>query len=223
LDEDENELQMFPDIPYGAKIKIDDGAIVNKGERIVEWDPHHTPIIAEKKGYLMFEDIIFHVTMREETDPVTNITQLIISEHKEDRHPQIMIVNKDDEILSQYALPSGAIISRGFKEGDEVNEGMILARLPRTITKSRDITGGLPRVDELFEGRKPKDGAIITDVSGIYKFRGIAKGARKVSVITDNEEEHQYLIPVIRHIIVRDGDRVEAGEPLTDGAISTLM
>lgn len=218
-DPQSNEVQILPNIPYGAKITKRDGEKVVKGEKFVEWDPLHIPIIAETLGNIKMVDIIPGITMREDVDPVTGIAQYIISEHKEERHPQIQIW-KDDLMIAQYALSAGTIISRDVRAGDPVFVGQVLARLPRIKTRTRDITGGLPRVDELFEARKPKDCAFIADISGTFKFKGIAKGARKVYIAADNGEERQYSVPLTRHLIVRDGDFVTAGDPFTDGSIN---
>ncbi len=218
-DEEDNDVQVLPNIPYGSKVTRKEGERVTRGERFVEWDPHHIPIVADNDGQLKFVDIVRGVTMKEDVDPMTGIAQVVILEHKEERHPQLLIMD-GKKVLQQYALTAGAIISRDLQNGSKVKAGIVLARLPRMRTKSRDITGGLPRVDELFEGRKPKDCAFIADISGRFEFRGIAKGARKVAIVADNDEEKQYSIPLIRHLIIRDGERVEAGDRLTDGSVS---
>ncbi len=218
-DEDGNDVQVLPNIPYGSKVTRKEGERVTRGELFVEWDPHHIPIVADNDGQLKFVDIIRGVTMKEDVDPVTGLAQVVILEHKEERHPQLLIVD-GKKVLQQYALTAGAIISRDLQNGSKVKAGIALARLPRMRTKSRDITGGLPRVDELFEARKPKDCAFIADISGRFEFRGIAKGARKVAIVADNNEERPYSVPLIRHLIIRDGERVEAGDRLTDGSVS---
>ncbi|MCX7014091.1 MAG: DNA-directed RNA polymerase subunit beta' [Candidatus Sumerlaeota bacterium] len=213
-------VQVLPNIRYGAVVSKRDGEHVAKGEHLVRWDPHHTPIIAEFSGTLRYADIIPGVTMREDYDPQTNLSQKVIIEHKEERHPQIQVVDESGEALATYALTAGAIISREATEGAKIAVGQALARIPRFQVRAKDITGGLPRVDELFEARKPKDAAFITDISGTVRFRGIAKGARKISIVTEAGEERQYSVPLVRHMMVRDGEYVEAGEQLTDGSIS---
>ncbi len=219
-----NEIQVLPNIPYGAIISKNDGEHVKKGEKFVQWDTNQTPIIAENPGIVKFVDIIRGVTVQEDIDPRTGNVQLIIQEHKEDRHPQIQILTTDKskkkEVIATYNLTSGAIIVSGITDGSEIEAGQILARLPRLRLKSKDITGGLPRVDELFEGRKPKDSAVIAEVDGVIAVRGIAKGARRLVIISDDEVEHLYSVPLMRHIIVRDGERVHSGDPLTDGSIN---
>ncbi len=219
-DEYGNTLQTIPTVPYGARITKNNGDPVKKDERIVEYDPHHIPIIADCDGILKFDDIIKGVTMKIEVDPITNVAQMIISEYKEERHPQLLIVDNKGEILYQYPLAAGSIVVRGLKDGSRVQAGQVLARLPRVQARSRDITGGLPRVDELVEARHPKDCAFLSEVDGVFKFKGIARGARKVAVITDSGEERRYSIPITRHLLVRDGERVQAGDKLTDGSIN---
>ena len=220
VDEDDNTIQTLPNIPYGAKISKADGERISRDERIVTWDPNQVPIIAEVEGTLKYIDIIEGVTMKIDIDPQTEIAQMIITEHREERHPQLNIVSDDGEIVAHYALSAGTIISREAQEDSEVKIGQVLARLPRARSKSRDITGGLPRVDELFEARKPKDAAFIADVEGRFEFRGVSKGARKCAIVTDDGEEHLYTIPLARQLLVRDGERVQVVEQLTDGSIS---
>jgi DNA-directed RNA polymerase subunit beta' len=218
--EDGSILQVFPNIRYGAIVNKRDGEKVAKGEHLVRWDPHHTPIIAETAGHVRWIDIIPGVTMREDFDPQTDLAQTVIMEHKEERHPQIQLVNDQGEALASYALTAGAIVSRGASEGAEIQIGEALARVPRFHFRAKDITGGLPRIDELFEARKPKDAAVITDVSGTVRFRGIQKGARKLVVETESGEERAFSMPLVRHMMVRDGEYVEAGDELTDGSVS---
>jgi DNA-directed RNA polymerase subunit beta' len=220
LDNNGNTAQTLPNIPYGAKITKRDGARVARNERFVNWEPNQVPIIAEVEGWVRNLDIIEGVTMKEDIDPQTEIAQIVITEHREERHPQIQIVDKDGNVVAHYALSAGTIISREAQENMPVRVGQVLARLPRARSKSRDITGGLPRVDELFEARKPKDFATIADIEGRFEFRGVSKGSRKCAVVADNGEEHLYTIPLIRQLLVRDGERVHVGEQLTDGSVS---
>ena len=225
-DNNGNEVQVLPNIPYGALISRADGEKVSKGEKFVQWDTNQTPIICENPGVVKFVDIIRGVTVAEDIDSRTGNVQLIIREHKEDRHPQIQIFAKDDKgktkkkAIATYNLTSGAIIVPGIQDGAEIVAGRVLARLPRLKYKSKDITGGLPRIDELFEARKPKDAAVISEVDGTIEIRGIQKGSRKVAVVTPEGEEYTYLVPQIRHLIVRDGEEVKAGDPLSDGSIN---
>ncbi len=186
----------------------------------MRWDPHHTPIVAENEGTARYADVIPGVTMREDFDPQTNLSQKTIMEHKEELHPQLQILDEKGEIVSAYALTAGAILSRDVPEGSQVKLGQAIARIPRIQIKAKDITGGMPRIDELFEARKPKDAAFIADIAGEVRIRGIQRGARKVSVVSEAGEERQYSIPLVRHLMVRDGEHVEAGDELTDGSIS---
>jgi len=220
VDNEGNTLQTLPNIPYGAKIAKGDGDRVQKNERFVTWDPNQVPIIAEVEGNIHLVDIIEGVTMKIDIDPQTEISQMIITEHREERHPQIQIIDKEGKLVAHYALSAGTIISRETHEGAPVRIGQTLARLPRPRSKSRDITGGLPRVDELFEARKPKDIAFIADIEGRFEFRGVSKGARKCAIVADNGEEHLYTIPLVRQLLVRDGERVQVGEQITDGSVS---
>ncbi len=220
LDKDDNEVQNLPNIPYGARLFVTDGDSVKKGEHIVRWDPNASPIIAEQQGVLDHEDIIEGVTMRTEFDAENETSIQTIVEHREERHPKLIIRDNDGEIIAAYTLSTGTVLSREARNGEKVFRGQVLARVPRPRTKSRDITGGLPRVDELFEARKPKEIAFIADISGRFEIRGIAKGMRKCAIVADNNEEHTYSIPLNRNFLVRDGEHVQVGDALTDGSLS---
>ncbi len=219
-DEGGNVLQTLPMIPYGARILVAEGAQISRGDRLVEWDPHFTPILSEQAGILHLSDIVTGITLKEEFDTQTEMTQRIISEHKDERHPSVQIMDKKGELLAQYALSSGTILSREVEDGRAVGAGEVLARIPRSHTKSKDITGGLPRIDELFEGRKPKDSAVIAKIDGVIRIKGSAKGARKFTITAENGDEILESIPVSRHLVVRDGERVNAGDIITDGTPS---
>ena len=218
-EKDGNDVQILPNIPYGATIDVPDGGRVTKGSIFARWDPRSIPIVAETEGIVRFEDLILGVTVREEVDPTTEKVQKIITEHKEELHPRL-IIEADGKAAGKAELAAGTIISRGIEDGSRVTAGIILARIPQTRSKSRDITGGLPRVDELFEARRPKDCAVITDVDGVVHYRGIARGARKLAVVTDTGEESTFSVPVNRQLIVAEGDRVTAGDPMTDGSLN---
>ncbi|MCX7718280.1 MAG: DNA-directed RNA polymerase subunit beta' [Candidatus Sumerlaeaceae bacterium] len=219
-DEDGVVLQRMPGIPYGARMLVKDGARVKRGERLVEWDPHFTPIMTEHDGIVRFVDIVSGVTMSEEFDIVSEQMQRVISEHKEERHPSLVVVNAKGDELARYALSSGTFLSKDIDDGEKVVAGQVLARIPRARMKSKDITGGLPRVDELFEARKPKDAAVIAEIDGVIHIKGSARGARKFTIVPDKGEERQYSVPISRHLIVRDGERVRAGDVITDGTLS---
>jgi len=219
-DKDDNEVQHLPNIPYGSRLFKSDGDSVKKGEHIVRWDPNATPIIAEQPGRMDYEDIIEGVTLRIEFDPENEASIATIAEHREERHPKLVIYDNDDNVAASYSLSAGTVLSREVKPGQRVKQGQVLARVPRPRTKSRDITGGLPRVDELFEARKPKEIAFIADISGTFEIRGIAKGMRKCAIVAENGEEHTYSIPLNRNFLVRDGEPVSVGDPVTDGSLS---
>jgi len=219
-DEQGEEAQMLPNIRYGARIFVPDGTKVKKGDRLVEWDPHHTPIIAEQGGRIQFVDIIEGVTVKVEVDPVTNNSYRRITEHREERHPQIQLLDEKGEIVAQYALAADTLLGREIEDGGDVQSGVTLARIPKATFMSRDITGGLPRIDELFEARKPKEAAELAEIEGTVRFKGISKGQRKVVIEAADGKEFAHNVPMSRHLIVRDGELVHAGDPLTDGPLS---
>jgi DNA-directed RNA polymerase subunit beta' len=211
-------------IVYGAKIKIAPGMPVKSGESIAEWDPYTMPILTEVSGRVKFGDIIEAVTMEEQLDEVTGLSRKVIIESKDaDKRPRIAIkdeagktIKVGESTMGRYYLPVGALIS--VQDDTVVNAGDVIAKIPRETTKTKDITGGLPRVAELFEARKPKDFAVITEIDGVVAFGKDAKGKRKVIVKPDMGEEKEYLIPKGKHISVHEGDHVRAGEPLMDGS-----
>ena len=222
-DENGNTLQVLPNIRYGATITKKDGETVKKSEQFVRWDPHNTPILAEDDGSVRFVDIQPNVTLRQDFDPKTNVTQRVITEHKEEMHPSIQIVDEDGNVKSNYAMTAGAILAQRVQDGQPIEVGRVLARLPRVQVRAKDITGGLPRIDELFEARKPKDACFIADVDGTIQFKGILKGGRKVVIEPEsgNEKDRvEYTIPLVRHMTVRDGEHVRVGDPITDGSQS---
>jgi DNA-directed RNA polymerase subunit beta' len=215
-DEEEKELEKYH-IPVGAIIKAADGGKVKKGEVFVDWDPYTVSIFTESGGKVGFEDIVEDVTVKEEMDKVTGHTRLIVTEHKEKKHPQIVIKDRSGNILAYYSIPTGAHIA--VKDGEMVQAGDLLAKTPRQVTGTRDITGGLPRVAELFEARRPKDPAIITEIDGVVEFAGTVRGMRKIIVKNESGMQREHLIPPGKHLNVYRGDRVTAGQPLIDGPI----
>jgi DNA-directed RNA polymerase subunit beta' len=218
IDEKGIEKELYT-LSYGTVLKVKDGDKIKSGQALATWDLYAIPIFTEHDGHIKFEDIVEGVTMREKTDESTGLIGRVIVENKDDqKHPQVTVVGKDGAKVAAYAVPTGAYIS--VEDGQEVKAGDILAKIPREISKTRDITGGLPRVAELFEARKPKGAAIISEIDGTVTFAGSAKGMRKLVVTNENGTAKDYLIPGGRHINVRDQDRVLAGEQLTDGPVN---
>jgi DNA-directed RNA polymerase subunit beta' len=214
---DGRELESY-NIVIGSVISVADGATVKKGDTFIQWDPYNVPIITEKAGKIEFRDMIPGVTIRKEVDEATGVMGTVVIEHKEDLHPQIVVVGDAKEILASYSIPAGAHVE--VKEGQKVPAGTRLARTPRKIAKTKDITGGLPRVAELFEARRPKDAAEIAKIDGTVDIGGTVRGKRRLivkDVETGAEEEH--LIPLSKHIIVFKGDFVKKGQQLTEGPV----
>jgi DNA-directed RNA polymerase subunit beta' len=212
-------LQTFS-VELGTKILVEDGSKVKSDTKVGEWEQHNIPIICDRPGYVKYEDLVEGISTEKDVNKQTGQTELVVKQHRGELHPQIAIYSDKacKELVGTYAIPSGAIIS--VKEGEKVSAGMLLARLPRGAIKTKDITGGLPRVAELFEARKPKDAAIVAIIDGIIDFRGVQKNKRIVVVrdeVTGMEEEH--LIPHTKHLIVQKGDRMIKGQQLTDGVV----
>jgi DNA-directed RNA polymerase subunit beta' len=215
-DENGREKERYS-IVYAAKLMVADGQDVQENQTLVEWDPYTNSILTEVEGTVAFGDIVSGVTMKEDFDEITGLSNKIIVSHRDDKkQPRISIKGKDGETSRRYLLPAGAHIS--VSEGDFVNAGDLIVKIPRESAKTKDITGGLPRVAELFEARKPHEQATITEIDGTVKFGGFVKGMRKVIVVNDAGEECEYLIPRGKHINVHEGDEVIAGEALMDGA-----
>ncbi|MFA7343703.1 MAG: DNA-directed RNA polymerase subunit beta' [Terrimicrobiaceae bacterium] len=206
-------------IVVGSVVSVADGASVKKGETFIQWDPYNVPIITEKAGRIEFRDMIPGVTIRKEVDEATGVMGTVVIEHKEDLHPQIVITDESKKnILASYSIPAGAHIE--VKEGSKVPAGQRLARTPRKIAKTKDITGGLPRVAELFEARRPKDAAEIAKIDGTVDIGGTVRAKRRL-IVTDPETkaEEEHLIPLNKHIIVFKGDTVKKGQQLTEGPV----
>ena len=212
-------LQSFT-IELGTKILLEDGSKVHPGMRVAECEQHSIPIICDRPGYVRYEDLVEGLSTERDVNKQTGQAELIVKQHRGELHPQIAIYADQnfEELVGTYPLPAGAIIS--VEEGEFATAGKMLARLPRNAIKTKDITGGLPRVAELFEARKPKDSAEIAKIDGVVDFRGVQKNKRIVVVrdeMTGMEEEH--LIPHTKHLIVQRGDHVIKGQQLTDGLI----
>jgi DNA-directed RNA polymerase subunit beta' len=223
IDETGREREKYS-IVYGAKIKVAPGSHVKAGASIAEWDPYTMPILTEVAGRIKFGDIVEGVTVEEQVDEVTGLSRKVIIESRDaDKRPRIAIKDESgktvktvDSVVGRYFLPVGANIS--VQEEAYVNAGDIIAKIPRETTKTKDITGGLPRVAELFEARKPKDYAVISEIDGVVTYGKDAKGKRKVIVTPEQGEAKEYLIPKGKHISVHEGDYVRAGEALMDGS-----
>ena len=212
LEEKGRERERYPVI-YGAHFMVKDGQKVKPGELLVTWDPYTTPILTETSGVVKYGDVLAGKTMQEKVDPVTGKASLVIVQYKDtDVRPRISI--KDDQGKTtklpgggdaRYFLPVGAILM--FEEGDSVNGGDVIAKIPRETTKTKDITGGLPRVAELFECRKPKEAAILSEIDGYVSLSKGAKGRQKITVTpADVGEKKEYLIPRGKHVSVVEGD-----------------
>jgi DNA-directed RNA polymerase subunit beta' len=215
-DEGGREIEKYA-IVYAANLKVSDGQEVQSGQTLVEWDPYTDSILTEVAGKVAFGDIVEGVTMKEDFDEITGLsTKIIISHRDEKKQPRVSIKDSAGETLRRYLLPAGAHIS--VSEGDDLSAGDLVVKIPRETAKTKDITGGLPRVAELFEARKPHEQATISEISGKIKFGGFVKGMRQVLVVNDSGEEREYLIPRGKHINVHEGDEVVPGEALMDGA-----
>ena len=223
---DGRERERYPVI-YGAELLVQDGQQVEPGQKLAEWDPFTIPILTEVPGVVKFGDLIEGVTMQEKVDPVTGKASRVVVQYRAaDYRPRISIKDERGRTLklpsgkgeARYPLPVGAILT--VNEGDSVQAGQVLAKIPRETTKTKDITGGLPRVAELFEVRKPKEHAIISEIDGNVSFGKDLKGKRRVIVTPDVGEAKEYLIPRDKHINVHEGDYIRAGEPLMDGVIN---
>ncbi|HEY0446616.1 MAG TPA: DNA-directed RNA polymerase subunit beta', partial [Allosphingosinicella sp.] len=210
-------------IPYGAHLMADHGHIASKGERIAEWDPFMMPVITEKGGVVKFQDLIEGKTLAEQTDEATGIAQRVVTEYrgtarsKEDLRPRITLLDADSGEAARYMLAPGAMLS--VEDGQTIAAGEVLARVSREAAKTRDITGGLPRVAELFEARKPKENAIIAKVSGRVVFGKDYKAKRKIAIQPDDGGEMvEYLVPKSKVIDVQEGDYVKRGDNLIGGS-----
>ncbi|MFQ6673281.1 MAG: DNA-directed RNA polymerase subunit beta' [Fidelibacterota bacterium] len=218
LDEKSRELERYS-VVYGAVLKVRDGETIEPGALLVEWDPYTFAILTEQSGAVVFEDIITGETVKEEVDEVTGFATPVIIESTKSRdtlHPKLLIKNGAGKVLKQYLLPVGALLM--VENDTEVHAGEILAKIPRATTKTKDITGGLPRVVELFEARRPKEPAVIAEIDGTVRYGEIVKGKRRIIIEGDDSEPREYEIPRSVHVNVQEGEHVLAGEPLVDGA-----
>ncbi len=204
----------------GSVITVKDGDQAEADQEIVTWDPNSIPVLTEKAGVIEFCDMIQGITVASEVDKATGIEGMVVTEHREDLHPQVIIRDpKTQDILRRYSIPVGAHLS--VKDKTKVTAGMQLARTPRKATKTGDITGGLPRIAELFEARKPKDACVIAKISGEVSFAGTIRGKKKLVVTeADTGETANHLVAMGKHLIVNEGDLVVQGDQLTEGVVS---
>ena len=227
LDRNGKKLRDYP-LPNGAHVLVKDGEKVKSGKPLFwvgkdstvlfRWDPYSTPILTDKSGKVNFVDIFEEVTMREEPDKEGHKVKVVIEDREKAYHPRIQIHDKKGRKIRDYAVPTGANLL--VQDGQHVDAGQVLVKLSREIYKTRDITGGLPRVAELFEARRPKDPAVITEINGRLKFGDIVRGNRQLIVEPEKGEPRDYLIPHGKHLLVHEGDVVRAGDRLSEGPVN---
>ncbi len=206
-------------IPYAAKLFVENGKSYTKGQKVCEWDPFNATIVIESEGTVRFEDVIENVTAKTETDEATGLRETIIIDSKDKtKMPSAVIIDKKGNALHTYNLPINAHVVP--KEGEKVKVGDLLIKIPRTVGKAGDITGGLPRVTELFEARNSSNPAIVSEIDGEVTFGKIKRGNRELTVTSRLGEEKKYLIPLSKQILVQENDFVRAGTPLSDGAVT---
>jgi DNA-directed RNA polymerase subunit beta' len=205
---------------YGAKIMVEDGGPVKANQILLEWDPYTFSILTEVTGSVHFKDLLEGMTMQEQLDEVTGMSQLVVVDSPDEKRQPTVIVRPDTALGSKseakkYLMPTHAHLM--VRDSEEVHAGDVLAKIPRETTKTKDITGGLPRVVELFEARKPRETAIMAEINGSVKYGEVTKGQRKIYVIGEVGEQREYSLPRGVHINVQEGEKVKAGEPLMDG------
>ena len=220
IDETTGIVLMNTNIPYGSELIVKGNGSIKKGDVICKWDQYNAVIVSEVNGKIVFDSILEGITCREEVDEQTGFTEKVIIESRDKKkNPSIHIVDaKTNEILREYSLPVNAHVS--VKEGSTVEAGEILVKIPRTAGKSGDITGGLPRVTELFEARNPSNPAVVSEIDGIAEYGKIKRGNREIQITSKAGDVRKYLVPLSKHILVQENDFVRAGQPLSDGAIT---
>ena len=213
-------VTMNSNIPYGSELIVENNTKLKKGDLICKWDPYNAVIITEAKGKVVFDSVIEGITFREEVDEQTGFTEKVITESRDKKkNPAIHVIDpKTKEVLREYSLPVDAHIS--VKEGDKIEAGDIIVKIPRKAGKSGDITGGLPRVTELFEARNPSNPAVVSEIDGVAEYGKIKRGNREIQITSKTGELRKYLVPLSKHILVQENDFVRAGQPLSVGAIT---
>jgi DNA-directed RNA polymerase subunit beta' len=213
-----NQILISNNVPYGAILKVKDGQTVKKGDEICAWDPYNAVILSENEGKIEFEAIEEGITYKEESDEQTGLREKVIIESKDrTKNPTILVTGADGE-PRQYNMPVAARLA--VEEGGTIKAGQPLAKIPRMVGKTRDITGGLPRVTELFEARNPSNPAVVSEIDGVVTLGGIKRGNKEIYVRAKDGAERKYLVPLSKHILVQNNDFVRAGMPLSDGAIT---
>ena len=219
VEEGTNKVIVTNNIPYGAYLYIKDGSKINKGDKICSWDPYNAVIISEFAGVARFEAVLEGITFREESDEQTGHREkVIIDTRDKTKNPVIQVADSKGNIIKGYNIPVGAHIS--VDEGEKLQTGQVIAKIPRSTGKTRDITGGLPRVTELFEARNPSNPAVVTEIDGVVTLGGVKRGNREITIESKDGQVKKYLVPLSKHILVQDNDFVKAGMPLSDGSIS---
>ncbi|MFI5133747.1 MAG: DNA-directed RNA polymerase subunit beta' [Chitinophagales bacterium] len=216
IDAKNERLLITNNVPYGATLSVKDGQKVNKGDVICTWDPYNNVIISEINGKLKFENVIEGVTFREEADEQTGHREKVVIETRDKtKIPSILVEGKE---LKSYNLPTGSHII--MEEADDIKAGQVIVKIPRILGKLRDITGGLPRVTELFEARNPSNPAIVSEIDGVVTMGAVKRGNREIIIEAKDGVQKKYLVPLTRQILAQDGDFVKAGSPMSDGQIS---
>ncbi|MHC4861547.1 MAG: DNA-directed RNA polymerase subunit beta', partial [Planctomycetota bacterium] len=205
------------EIPTGSVVKVPEGGSVKKNGLLVEWDPNNIPILAETAGVVRFDEIVEGKTVKEEVDRSSGIHRLVVMEHKGDLHPQVIIEDDKGNPMGLYPVPEKAHIM--VEDGKKIRAGTLVAKTPREITGTQDIVGGLPRVTELFEARKPKEPAVMSEIDGVVEIGEKRRGKRTIIVNNESGISREHLVPHGKHLWVKRGDRVRAGEALTEGPL----
>ncbi|HEX5228602.1 MAG TPA: DNA-directed RNA polymerase subunit beta', partial [Bryobacteraceae bacterium] len=217
IDDKGREKERYP-VVYGAKVLFEDGAKVKNNDILLEWDPYTFSILTEVSGKVHFKDLSEGITLQEQVDEITGMSQWVVTDSPDEKRIPTVIVRPEGGSRSdekRYLMPTHAHLM--VTDGEDAHAGDVIAKIPRATTKTKDITGGLPRVVELFEARKPRETAIIAEINGVVKYGEVAKGMRKISITADDGEQKDYAIPRGVHINVQEGERVKAGDPLMDG------
>ncbi len=217
LDQEKGRVLIANNVPYGAFLQVKDGQKVERGDQLCYWDPYNAVILSEFDGEIEFDAIIEGITYKEESDEQTGHREKVITDTRDKtKNPAIIVKGKTE--TKGYNIPVGAHLA--VEVGEKIKAGQVLAKIPRTMGKSRDITGGLPRVTELFEARNPSNPAVVSEIDGVVTYGGIKRGNREIFIESRDGVQKRYLVPLSKHILVQDNDFVKAGQPLSDGAIT---